>query len=196
MKIIAATSNKGKVREIRSIFSSSDIEIISMSELGINIDIEETGTTFEENAAIKADSIAKLCSFPVLADDSGLCVEALGGAPGIYSARYAGGSATDDEKIDKLLENMKDKTNRKAKFVSAVVLVFPNGEKITAKGEVFGHITNKRSGHGGFGYDPVFYADELGKTFGESDEEEKNKVSHRGRALTALYEIMKERGLI
>ena len=196
MKIIAATSNKGKLREIRSIFSSSDIEIISMGELGIYADVEETGKTFEENAAIKAQEISKLCDFAVLADDSGLCVEALDGAPGIYSARYAGEGASDDEKIDKLLENLKGKTNRKAKFVCAVVLVLPNGERITAKGEVFGHITNEKSGHGGFGYDPVFYADELSKTFGESDEEEKNRVSHRARALAALYEIMKERNLI
>ena len=196
MRIIAATSNEGKLREIRSIFSSSDIEIISMRELGINIDIEETGKTFEENAEIKAKEIAKLCDYPVLADDSGLCVEALGGAPGIYSARYAGEGASDDEKIDKLLENMKGKTNRNAKFVSVVVLVFKNGEKIAARGEVLGHITYEKSGHGGFGYDPVFYADELAKTFGESDEGEKNSVSHRGRALAELYKVMKARNLI
>ncbi len=185
MKIIAATSNSGKVKEIKKIFSS--FEIISMREAGIDVEVEENGKTFEENALIKARTISKLCDCAVLSDDSGLCVEALNGAPGIYSARYAGEGATDEERYIKLLSEMENKTNRKAKFVSAVAIVYPDGSELTAEGEVFGTLAYEPKGDNGFGYDPIFISDELNKTFGEATDEEKNSISHRKRALTNLY---------
>ena len=191
MKVIAATKNKGKIREMLEILSPLDIEIISQQEIGIEVDAEETGDTFEKNALIKARAVAMLCDYPVLADDSGICVEALGGAPGVRSARYAGDNATDSEKINKMLTEMNGQENRKAKFVTAVAFILPNGKEITASGEVHGSITDAPKGENGFGYDPIFYSDELQKTFAESSDDEKNSVSHRGRALKSLYEKLK-----
>lgn len=197
MKIIAATSNAGKLREIKSIFSDKDINIISQKEAGIKNDAEETGETFEENAYIKAKAVwDKAKDTAVIADDSGLCVKALGGAPGIYSARYAGENATDEERIEKLLREMKDKEDRRAEFISAVSFITPAGECITARGTVSGRITKEVSGSGGFGYDPVFFADEIGKTFADASAEEKNKISHRARALFELYKKLTERGIV
>ncbi|MCH5210984.1 MAG: XTP/dITP diphosphatase [Oscillospiraceae bacterium] len=191
MKVIAATKNKGKIREMHEILSPLDIEIVSQQEIGIDVDAEETGDTFEKNALIKARAVAMLCDYPILADDSGICVEALGGAPGVRSARYAGDNATDSDKINKLLSELDGAENRNAKFVTSVAFIFPNGREITAFGEVKGSITHEPKGENGFGYDPVFYSDELGKTFAESSDEEKNSVSHRGRALKSLYEKLK-----
>ncbi len=196
MKIIAATGNVGKINEIKKIFSDDNVEIISMGELGIDIDIEENGTTFEENSLIKARTIAKMTGEIALADDSGLCVEALGGAPGIYSARYAGENATDEERIEKLLNELSKEENRSAKFVSVIAVVFPDGKEMTACGEVIGKISHKASGNGGFGYDPVFISDELGKTFGDASADEKNKISHRARAINKMYQMIKENKLL
>lgn len=193
MKIVAATSNQGKIREIKKIFSN--IEIISMKEAGIDTEIEENGKTFEENALIKACAISNLCDCPVLSDDSGLCVDALDGAPGIYSARYAGENATDEERYTKLLFELQNIKNRNAKFVSAVAIVYPNGKRLTATGEVTGKIGYEPKGENGFGYDPIFICDELGKTFSEATDEEKNSISHRKRALEKLYELMKQEEL-
>lgn len=128
-----------------------------------------------------------------MADDSGLCIDALNGRPGIYSARYAGEDATDAEKMEKILEEMAGKSQRKARFVSVVALILPDGDEITAEGAVEGHITERPVGLDGFGYDPIFYCDELQKTFGEASAEEKNKISHRGRALEALYQKIANR---
>lgn len=191
MRVIAATKNKGKIREIAEILGGLGIEIVSQSEAGIDVEVFETGTTFIENARIKAQAVALLCDDAVLADDSGLCVEALGGAPGIYSARYAGEGAPESAKIDKLLGEMKDETNRAARFETAVVFIYPDGREIVATGEVQGRITMMPLGGGGFGYDPIFYSTELKKTFGEATDEEKNRVSHRAKALSALYEKLK-----
>ncbi len=196
MKIIAATGNVGKIKEIKKIFSDDNVEIISMGEIGIDIDIEENGTTFEENSLIKARTIAEMTGEVALADDSGLCVEVLGGAPGIYSARYAGDDATDDERIEKLLNELSGEENRNAKFVSVIAVVFPDGREMTASGEVKGEISHKASGNGGFGYDPVFFSDELGKTFGEATADEKNEISHRARAIKKMYQMMKENELL
>ena len=196
MKIIAATGNAGKIKEIKKIFSDVNIEILSMGEIGIDIEIEENGTTFEENALIKARTISKMTGEIALADDSGLCVDAMGGAPGIYSARYAGADANDLQRIEKLLEELKDEENRKAKFVSVIAMVFPDGNELTADGEVHGQIAKGVHGEGGFGYDPVFISDELGKTFGEATSEEKNSISHRARALDKMYQKIKENGLL
>ena len=188
MKIIAATSNKGKIREIKKIFS--EFEIMSMKEAGIDIEIEENGKTFEENALIKARTVAKLTNSIALSDDSGLCVDALSGAPGIYSARYAGENATDEERVKKLLSVLENEENRTAKLISAVALVYPDGKELTALGEVFGKIGYSPSGENGFGYDPIFISDELGKTFADASDDEKNSISHRKRALSNLYEKM------
>lgn len=188
MRIIAATKNRGKVKEIEAILGGLGVEVISQADANIDVDIEETGASFEENALIKARAVSMMCDDAVLADDSGLCVDVLDGRPGIYSARYAGENATDKEKINKLLEELGEIKNRRAKFVSVVALVFPDGTEITTTGEVIGSITYEEKGDSGFGYDPVFYADDLKKTFGEASEEEKNEVSHRGRAIRALYE--------
>ncbi len=191
MKVIAATKNKGKIKEMREILSPLGIEIVSQREAGIDIDAEESGDTFMKNALIKARAVAMISDSPVLADDSGLCVDCLGGAPGVRSARYAGEGASDGDKINKLLREIGGNENRNAKFVTAAAFIFPDGKEVTAQGEVKGHITREPRGNNGFGYDPVFFSEELGKTFAESGDEEKNAVSHRNRALKNLYEKLK-----
>lgn len=192
MKIIAATKNKGKIKEIQEIFAPLGFEVISQEAAGINIDAEENGKTFLENSRIKAKAVSELCSEAVIADDSGLCVDALHGAPGVYSARYAGKNATDHDRIQKLLTELKGVKDRRASFVSAVVMIMPDGREFSAEGRVHGRITEEEHGTGGFGYDPIFYADELGKTFAEAADGEKNSISHRARALAALYEQVKD----
>lgn len=192
MRIVAATNNVNKVREIKKIFEPLGFEVVSQHEAGIDVDVEETGRTFERNALLKARAVAMLCDDCVMADDSGLCVEALDGRPGVYSARYAGEGASDAQKIEKLLGEMKDEKNRRAKFVTSMAFIFPDGREIVTKGEVNGRIIDKPEGENGFGYDPVFYCPELGKTFAQADDDEKNSVSHRGRALKALYGELKQ----
>ena len=194
MKIIVATANKGKAAEIEKIFGSLGFAVVTMREAGIDSDPEENGATFLENALIKARAAKKQAEDAyIIADDSGLCVDALDGAPGIYSARYAGEGATDADKIKKLLGELDGKGNREAHFETAVALITPDGEEITAHGEVHGHILTAPEGENGFGYDPVFFCDEIGKTFAIASDDEKNAVSHRGRALRALYEKMKNK---
>ena len=195
MKIVAATHNKGKIKEIQKILASLGVEVITQTEMGITIEPEENGSTFADNALIKARAVKELCDCAVIADDSGLCVDALGGAPGVYSARYAGEGASDSEKIKKLLSELSGISDRTAKFKSAIAFILPDGEEIVTHGEVVGKITDKPYGEGGFGYDPVFFSDELGKTFGEASSEEKNQISHRSRGLKALFEILSERNL-
>lgn len=192
MNIIVATKNKNKVREISKMFSPLGFKVMSQEDAGIDVDVEETGDTFAKNALIKARAVAMLCDDCVLADDSGLCVEALDGRPGVYSARYAGAGATDEEKIEKLLIEMQDKTNRKAKFVTNIAFIFPDGKEIVTQGEVSGKIVREPVGNNGFGYDPVFYSTELEKTFAQAEMDEKNAISHRGRALSALYDELKD----
>ncbi len=192
MKITAATKNKGKIKEIQKILGPLGFEVISQQEAGYDLDILETGDTFEKNALIKARALAMVCDGAVLADDSGLCIDALDGRPGIYSARYAGEGATDAEKVIKILGELDGVKERSAKFVTSVAFIFPDGREITASGEVLGHITETPSGENGFGYDPIFYCDELRKTFADASDEEKNSVSHRGRALLALCEKLKK----
>ena len=192
MRIIAATKNAGKIRELEEIFSPLGFEIVSQTEAGINIDAEETGDTFAKNALIKARAAAMLSDEYVLADDSGLCVEALDGRPGVHSARYAGEGASDEDKIAKLLGELEGETNRKAKFVSNIAFIFPDGSELITQGEVCGKILTEPRGENGFGYDPIFYSTELEKTFAEATADEKNTVSHRGRALSALYDKIKD----
>lgn len=191
-KLLVATGNQGKLKEIREILS--DIEVLGLSDVGIECDVEETGTTFAENAYIKAFEISKRTGLPVLADDSGLEVDALGGRPGVYSARFAGEHATDDENVNKLLAELKDvpKDKRGARFACAMCLIFPDGRKIETFGTSCpGIILDSKRGENGFGYDPVFFAPEYGKSFSEMTMEEKNKVSHRKAALAALSEKLK-----
>ncbi|MBR4720612.1 MAG: RdgB/HAM1 family non-canonical purine NTP pyrophosphatase [Clostridia bacterium] len=192
MKIVAATNNSGKAREFAEILKDTGISVLTMKDAGISIEIAETGKNFAENAMIKAKAVSELCDLPVLADDSGLCVNCLDGAPGLYSARFAGENATDKELRAKLLSEMQGMTDRSAFFISSVVLLYKNGKAITAEGKVLGHILTEEKGTGGFGYDALFYCDEIGKTFAEATPLEKDAVSHRGRALKALCEKIKE----
>ena len=195
MKFVLASNNKKKIGELRTILSSlmPGCEVLSLSDIGFTGDIKENGKTFRKNSVIKASVPAKL-GYIGVADDSGLCVDALDGAPGVYSARYSGGG--DQANIDKLLkelENVPDE-KRTAKFVCVMSAVFPDGKVITARGEAPGVILRERRGEDGFGYDPVFYSTDLQKTFAEASSDEKNKVSHRGRALAAFCDELK--GLI
>ncbi len=186
---LLASNNAGKLREFREIFSEDTI--LSLKDVSLEIEVEEDGTTFEENAIKKASEIAKIAGMTAIADDSGLCVDAMGGAPGVYSARYAGEDATDQQRIEKLLVEMKNETERKAQFVSVVALCTPDGKTVTARGECEGIILHEPLGDGGFGYDPVFYVEEFDKTFGQLTGEEKNSISHRGRAIRALKEKLR-----
>ena len=189
MKIAIATNNQNKLREIRAILGGFFDEALSLSDLGIDIDIEETGTTLTENALIKARTIRDLTGLPALADDSGLMVDALGGAPGVYSARYAGEEHDDKKNNALLLKNLEGKP-RDAKFCSVIALCYPDGRELTAEGSVRGVILEEERGTGGFGYDPLFFSPELGKTFAEATPEQKNSVSHRSRALRAMLELL------
>ncbi|MBQ2696101.1 MAG: RdgB/HAM1 family non-canonical purine NTP pyrophosphatase [Clostridia bacterium] len=184
--LLVATGNAGKLAEIKSILA--DFRVIGAKEAGIDFDAEETGTTFKENAAIKARELKKLTEHAVLADDSGLCVDALGGAPGVYSARYAGDNATDDENVDKLLSALQDvpEESRGAQFQSVVCLITAEGEELYGVGSCSGQILFERAGSGGFGYDPVFFSEDFGKSFGVLTHEQKNQISHRKRALSDL----------
>jgi len=188
MKVVAATGNRHKLIEIREILQ--DFEILSQSEAGFAGEVEETGTTFTENAFIKARAVCASTGLPALADDSGLCVRALGGAPGVFSARYSGKGDAENRKL--LLKNLDGAADRSAKFVSAVALVFPDGREFCAVGETEGEITHEERGTNGFGYDSLFFSKDLKKTFAEATEEEKNSVSHRGRALQKLKEILEQ----
>lgn len=184
MKVILASKNQHKLTELSAILSQLGFEIALESEYGLDIDVEETGTTFEENSFLKADAVMKASGLPVLADDSGLMVDALDGAPGVYSARY-GHKASDKERTAYLLENMKDvpEERRGAKLVCVITCLFPDGRKIVARGECPGVIARAPHGENGFGYDPVFYLPELGMTYAELPSEQKNAISHRARAL-------------
>lgn len=184
MKVILASKNPHKLTELSAILSQHGFEIALESEYGLDIDVDETGTTFEENSLLKAEAVMKASGLPVLADDSGLMVDALNGAPGVYSARY-GHKSSDGERTAFLLENMKDVPDgrRTAKFVCVITCLWPDGRKIVARGECPGVITREVHGENGFGYDPVFYLPELGMTYAELPSEQKNAISHRARAL-------------
>lgn len=193
MKIIFATGNQGKVREIKQIMEDMDAEIVSMKEAGIDIDIEENGTTFEENALIKARAIAKEANTLVLADDSGLEIDYLDKAPGVLSARYMGEDTPYSVKNQHILDLLKEVRGeaRSARFVCSIAAVFPDGREFTTYATIEGEIAQKSAGENGFGYDPIFFVPEFGKTTAELSPEEKNKISHRGKALTMMKEILK-----
>ena len=197
MKVVLASKNKHKLEEISKITEQFGIELVLQSALGVDIDVEETGTTFEENSFLKADAVMKATGLPALADDSGIAVDALNGEPGIYSARYGFDESLDDwGRLELLLKNTDHVPDgqRQAQFVCVITFVTPDGQCIQARGEIHGELTREPAGENGFGYDPIFYYPPLGKTTAELSPEEKNKVSHRAHALKLFYEKMKEAG--
>ena len=191
-KIVFATTNEGKVKEIKEILGDFPIEVVSMKEMGITADIEENGTTFEENSLIKARALAKLTGLPALADDSGLEVDYLNGEPGIYSARYLGRDTDYDYKNNYIIDKLSGAKgeDRSARFVCVISLVLPDGREFVERGVVEGLIGYEQKGENGFGYDPIFYLPEYEKTSAELPPEEKNKISHRGKALTAMKKLI------
>ena len=197
MRIIFATGNEGKMREIRDILAGMEAEIVSMKEAGLSTDVEETGTTFEENAVIKAKAIAELTDDIVLADDSGLEVDYLNKEPGIYSARYLGEDTSYDIKNKAILDRLEGvpKEKRTARFVCAIAAVLPNKEVLVVRETIEGYIGFEIAGCHGFGYDPIFYVDEFGCSTAELTEEEKNVISHRGKALRVMREKLVSHGI-
>ena len=186
--LVVASGNAHKSREIAEIFTQFDV--ISQKELGFMEEVEENGATFVENALIKARAASQALGCIALADDSGLCVNALGGQPGIYSARYCGHHGSDKENRQLLLQNMQGMTDRTAHFHSAIAVVFPDGRELVAEGQTFGEILPEEVGEGGFGYDPIFFSHDLKKSFGVATAEEKNGVSHRFRALQKMWTLL------
>lgn len=191
-KIVFATLNEGKVKEIKEILGDFEIEVLSMKEMGINIDVEENGSTFEENSLIKARALSKLTGLPALADDSGLVVDYLNGEPGIYSARYLGRDTDYDYKNNYIINELSDAKaeERSARFVCVISLVLPDGREFTKMGIMEGLIGYEQKGENGFGYDPIFYLPEYGKTSAELSPSEKNEISHRGKALSEMKELI------
>ena len=184
MKIVLASDNAHKLTEFRELFRGMDVELISKKESGFADEVEETGATFAENAFLKANAVMLATGLPAVADDSGLCVDALDGAPGVHSARYTGSHAdSDTDRYMLLLKNMEGKSPRTARFVSSLCCVFPNGDRLTAEGTCEGTILDAPRGENGFGYDPVFLPDGYDRSMAELTMEEKNAISHRGRAL-------------
>ena len=197
MKVVLASKNRHKLVEISQITEKFGFDLVLQSELGVDIDVEETGTTFEENSFLKADAVRKATGLPALADDSGIAVDALNGEPGIYSARYGFDESLDDwGRLLLLLKNTEHVPDgeRQAQFVCVITMVTPEGQVIQARGEIHGELTREARGENGFGYDPIFYYPPLGKTTAELTAEEKNQVSHRANALKVFYDKLKEAG--
>lgn len=191
--VIIATKNKGKAKEFERMFQPLGFEVRTLLDYADIEDIEETGSTFEENAIIKAEAVSNITGQVVISDDSGLIVDALNGAPGIYSARYAGTEKNDEANMDKVLEELKDipEEERTARFYCSLAVAFPDGETITVNGTCEGIILRERRGSHGFGYDPIFFVTELGKAMAELAPEQKSKISHRAKALQKLEELLK-----
>ena len=194
MRMILASNNQKKLREMQMLLSDLGIEIVSQREAGCDFEVEETGTTFEENAFLKAAAVTKATGEIAVADDSGLMVDALDGAPGIYSARFTGSHEdTDEQRCRYLLEKLSGVTDRSAKFVSCICCTFPNGDVLRARGECHGKIALEMSGTGGFGYDPVFLPEGCGgASMASISQEKKNEIAHRGRAIRAFIEELKK----
>jgi len=186
LAIVVATTNQGKLKEFQELLKDQPIEILSLADFGPIPEVIEDGETFDDNAYKKALFTAKVLGLPAIADDSGLTVEALDGKPGVYSARFAGDEASDQDNIDKLLKDMEGEQNRKAAFQCVLSLAVPSGPALTYEGQCQGEILTKQQGDGGFGYDPIFFSAEIGKTFAEASSDEKNKISHRGKALADM----------
>ncbi len=186
MKAVLASHNSGKLKEMQLWLAPLGIQLMLESDLGLNIEVDETGTTFEENSLLKARTVADRTHMLAIADDSGLCVDALNGAPGVHTARYGGDGLDDSQRYHLLLKNLNGSDDRNAKFVSVITCVFPNGDIVSARGELPGKITIVPKGTGGFGYDPVFYVPTHGKTLAEMTMEERENCSHRAAAIRAL----------
>jgi len=193
MKAVLASHNQKKMAEMRAILSELGIEVLSQADVGVDMEPEETGTTFEENARIKAKAIMEATGLPAIADDSGLVVDALGGEPGVYSARYGGEGLDDTGRWQLLLKNMEGKEDRACKFVSVICCAFPDGSQLMARGECHGVVAQGPKGEGGFGYDPIFWLPEKGKSMAELPPEEKNSISHRGNALRVFKEELEKK---
>ena len=194
MRFILASGNKGKLREFREILEPMGIEIVSQKEAGFDIDVAETGETFEENAFLKASAICAASGLPAVADDSGLCVKALDWGPGVHSARFGGGKSwTDEQKYMYLLDKLAGVADREAKFVSCICCVFPDGDVLRVRGECPGHILDAPAGTGGFGYDPIFCPEGYDGSFASLGEAVKNRISHRARALAAFAKELEKR---
>jgi len=185
MKLVLASKNKNKLLEMRDILAGYGVEVCTQGDVGIDVDVEETGATFEENSLLKARAVMEASGLPAIADDSGLCCEGLNGGPGVYSARYGGPELDDAGRYRLLLQNLAGQP-RGAKFVSVVTCCFPSGDVLTGRGECPGAISYAPAGSGGFGYDPVFFLPKLKKTYAQLTPEEKNAVSHRAKALEAF----------
>ena len=197
MKVVLASKNPHKLVEIRQITDKFGFDLVLQSELGVDIDVEENGSTFEENSFIKAEAVMKATGLSAIADDSGIAVDALNGEPGIYSARYGFDDSLDDwGRLQLLLKNTENVPDgqRQAKFVCVITFITPDGKTIQARGEIHGELTREPYGENGFGYDPIFYYPPMGKTTAEMTSEEKNRVSHRAKALKVFYEKLKEAG--
>ena len=195
MKAVLASQNRHKLAEIQAILAQYDFELVLQSDLGLEIEVNETGTTFEENSELKARAVLEATGLPAIADDSGLCVDVLGGAPGIYSARYGGPEyVTDHDRRMLLLKNMRGvrSEERTARFVCVITLLFPDGRKLVARGTCEGLITFEPRGEDGFGYDPVFYVPSQGCTFAQMGADRKNAISHRANALRRLETMLEE----
>ena len=188
MKLVLASKNPKKLKEMGDILSTLGVEVLSEAQAGVDVEVEETGSTFAENARLKAEAVMRASGLPAVADDSGLCVDALNGAPGVYSARYGGEGLDDAGRYRLLLENMRGQLDRRCKFVSAICCAFPNGDVVEAWGECPGTLAYAPKGSDGFGYDPIFFLPERKKTFAELTAEEKNAISHRGKALEQFRE--------
>ena len=188
MKVVLASKNAHKLQELQDILSAQGVEVILESAAGVDVEVKETGTTFEENSLLKARAVMEASGLPAIADDSGLMVDALNGAPGVYSARYSGPGLDDAGRYRLLLENMRGVLDRKCRFVSAITLCMPSGDIVTARGECPGTLAYAPQGENGFGYDPIFFVPEKKKTFAQLTAEEKNAISHRGRALQLFQE--------
>ncbi len=191
-RLVLASKNPHKLAEMREILSSLGVEVVLESDVGVDVDVEETGETFEENALLKARAVMEATHLPAVADDSGLCVAGMNGGPGVYSARFGGEGLTDPERCALLLEMMRGQLDRSCKFVSCICCCFPSGETVTARGECCGSLTYAPRGEDGFGYDPVFFVPERKRTFAQLTPEEKNAISHRGKALRAFREKLEE----
>ena len=197
MKVVLASKNKHKLVEISQITEKFGFDLVLQSELGVDIDVEETGTTFEENSFQKAEAVMKATGLPALADDSGICVDALNGEPGVYSARYGFDESLDDwGRLELLLKNTEHVPDgqRQAKFVAVITMVTPEGQVIQARGEIHGELLRAPVGKNGFGYDPIFYYPPMGVSTAEMSPEDKNQVSHRANALKVFYQKLKEAG--
>ena len=197
MKVVLASKNRHKLVEISKITQKFDMELVLQSELGVDIDGEENGTTFEENSLIKAKAVMEATGLPALADDSGIAVDALNGEPGIYSARYGFDDSLDDwGRLELLLKNTEHVPDgqRQAQFICVITMITPDGKVIQARGEIHGELLREARGENGFGYDPIFYYPPMGKSTAEMSPEEKNQVSHRANALNVFYEKLKEAG--